>query len=195
MNKTGLVNHAARSFYNNMRSMWGSGRAGLGGLGDLAGEFGLPAADPEAGIIEAAGQLVEPIRLYTIAFGGDATNGNIWQNRALHNTKVSSAYMSIENDDALKLLDDTEHWWDDLVFTSHDYGDVQAVSDKTGRGCAAMMSKQFQSIGCPTWEDIIKSIQDKTCDEFDHFALLSTTDDGPDQAYCRMESVFSIGSF
>ena len=191
INKTGLVNGAARAFYDNMKSMWGSGRAGLGNIGDLAGELGLPASDPEAGVIVAANKLVEPIRLYTIAFGGDATNGNIWQNRALHNTKVSSAWMSIESDHALKLLDDDtrQHWWDDLVFTTDDYGDVQAVSDKTGRGCAAMMTKQFKSIGCPTWEYVTNAIQDKTCDEFDHFAFLSTTDDGPDQAYCRMGPV------
>ena len=79
-----------------------------------------------------------------------------------------------------------ETWWDDLVLTTVDYGDVQAVSDKTGRGCAAMMTKQFHSIGCPTWADIVAAINDKLCDEFDHFALLSTTDDGPDQAYCRI---------
>ena len=168
-----------------MQAMWCSGDTRIS-LGAVVDEL-MPAADAIGSeALVPADLLSKPVRIYTTQFGGDATNGNIWQNRALHNTKSSTAWIAVEGDDAVRLMEQGgSTWWNDLVHFTTDYGDVQAVTDKTGRGCAAMMTKQFHSIGCPTWQDIVDAIHTGKTDEFDHFILLATADDGPDQNYCR----------
>lgn len=230
-----------------MKRHWKSGRFGIS-LGEILEEMGCQASE---GAIVATPKIRSPIREYLTQYGADATNGNIWQNRSLMGTKCASAYIIVESDTALDIVrKPSPLWYSDLVMSTTNFGDIQAVVDKSGAGAAAdpdvnnfmsyfgisctgmarwpsgpswipssrqkvprekflgkpeseyknmyfetpneleegataMMTKQFHSIGCPTWQDVVHSIDSGETDEFDHFTFICTTDDGPDQAYSK----------
>lgn len=73
---------------------------------------------------------------------GDATNGNIWQNRKLHTLQVLSEYLC-----------------EGEVLVNKSVADLQPVSDASGRGTFTMMVKELSSLGCPTWMDMLNLIE------------------------------------
>ena len=119
------------------------------------------------------------LRLSAHAWRGDATNSNIWQNRKLSTLEIQSAYVS-----DFSALCSGE--WAQGVRSATCIADVLAVGAPTAAGNMALVLKQLQGMGCPSWTEAVASHQAPprhgeqlvTC-------LLSTSDCGPDQAATR----------
>eukprot|EP00959_Pyramimonas_sp_CCMP1952_P290151 6068874-Pyramimonas_sp.AAC.2 len=88
-----------------------------------------------------------------------------------------------------------EGWWGRCVRKHRCFADVQAVHDGSGRGTLAMLTKQLESVGCPTWLELAGSIEDSkkkpSSDELRHsdhiLGIFSTTDCGSDQVWSGPE--------
>jgi hypothetical protein len=152
--------------------------------------LGVPSSTGSASVVPPPdsladdGVLVAPIPdtppTFQIAlhyFACDATNSRVWRGSKVCTTEIRSAYLV----DSSGLTPDSQI----LDHCSHQsfVADLQVVQDSTAKGTAAILLKQMQSVGCPTWRTPPPKSGPLLAPVFRIFVQCS--DRGPDQVKLR----------
>jgi hypothetical protein len=103
-----------------------------------------------------------PFNLAVHSFRTDGTNSSIWQRRKLYALELESAFLvdAIPDHVIDPHTGEANQFilkWPDMFERLKRVSDILPVEDGTGPGTVALIMKQLQALGCPTWSEIIQN--------------------------------------
>jgi hypothetical protein len=103
-----------------------------------------------------------PFNLAVHSFRTDGTNSSIWQRRKLYALELESAFLvdAIPDHGIDSHTGEANQFilkWPDMFERLKRVSDILPVEDGTGPGTVALIMKQLQALGCPTWSEIIQN--------------------------------------
>jgi hypothetical protein len=133
----------------------------------------------EARLRNAIKSGAEGLMVAVHSFASDATNSSAWKSTKLQGLHLESSYIcsaaSVQTGADFAAASISKSAWADTL----------PVGDGTGRGCHAMIEKQFTSLGCPLWGLAGVGGEDEWGSRGPHDRVLrifaDTSDGGPDQ--------------
>jgi hypothetical protein len=102
-----------------------------------------------------------PFNLAVHSFRTDGTNSSIWQRRKLYALELESAFLveAIPDHGIESHTGEANHFilqWPDMFEHIKRVSDILPVEDGSGPGTVALIMKQLQALGCPTWQEIVE---------------------------------------
>ena len=101
---------------------------------------------------------------------GDATNARVFNNSKVHNLDCESLILAASLEPHA-----------DAFQQSHNWADLQIVSDGSAKGTRMLILKQLMSMGVQTWCQVANA----ACKQHEFHLYIMVSDGGPDQLACK----------